>query len=74
MKKAKKFYQNLITRAEVHQAINNVSITYFSNDCKVLDAETKECKYYVTEGTVYDNTEKISSKMAKYSANLGLLY
>jgi hypothetical protein len=72
--KIERFYKRLITNAETQMQINNTRIVYFTESGSVLEKETEQCRYYVTGGVVYDNTEKVSTKMSKYSVNLGMLY
>ena len=72
MKKDNSFFEMLLSRAEMAGRIENKRIVYF--DAKGHRAEEDGAKWWVCNGVVYDNEEKISSKVAKYSHNLGFLY
>ena len=62
------FFERLISNSETD------CVKYFDLKGNMLPAETKETKWYVINGIVYDATEKVSSEAAKYSANLGILH
>ena len=56
----KAFYKSLLDSGFKHFDKNG-------NPCET------ESKYLVKDGSVFDNEEKVSSKIEKYSENLGIL-
>ena len=74
MKKVERFYRMLVAQAELQMQIRGVRVVYFTKNGSVLDNETNECKWWVCDGVVHDNEERVSCRAEKYSANLGMLY
>ena len=68
MTKSEKFFRFLISRFE------DKKVVFYDKRGEEVKNDGRECKWWVADGVVYDNEEKVSSKMAKYSANLGMLY
>lgn len=73
--KTEQFYKYLIARFEQIHSSMGKNVVYFDNKGNEVPDDESNCKWWVTkEGVIYDNEEKISASMAKYSANLGMLY
>jgi len=74
MKTQEKFFRFVISRFEQIHHKTSKSVVFFDKKGNEVDDDTDNCKWWVTkEGVIYDNEEKVSSKMAKYYANLGIL-
>lgn len=73
MTKSEKFFRFLISRYE-QIARQGKKVVFFDTKGEEVKNDGPECKWWVADGVVYNNEEKVSGKMAKYSANLGMLY
>ncbi len=75
MTKSEEFFRFLITRFEQIHSSTGKKVVYFDKQGNEVPDDDSNCKWWVSdEGVVYDNEEKVSAFMAKYDANLGMLY
>lgn len=74
MTKSESFFRFLISRFEEIHGTTGKNVVYFDVKGKEVEDDEVNCKWWVSEGVVYDNEEKVSARMAKYDANLGMLH
>ena len=73
MKKNNSFFEMLLSQSETICKTEGKKVLYF-NERGNPEENEENAKWWVSDGVVYDNGEKVSSKQAKYSHNLGFLY